>query len=52
MRQSVTYLGGDTNIYTGFEVTFAENADLCLQEAEVVFATFTSVKVTQATPVP
>ncbi|HMU92111.1 MAG TPA: hypothetical protein PKE35_14390 [Anaerolineales bacterium] len=52
VRQSVTYLGGDTNIYTGFEVTFAENADLCLQEAEMVFATFTSVKVTQATPVP
>ena len=52
IRQSVTYLGGDANIYTGFEVTFAENADLCLQAAEVVFATLTSVKVSQATPVP
>jgi hypothetical protein len=52
IRQSVTYLGGDANIYTGFEVSFAENADLCLQEAEVVIATLTSVKVSQATPVP
>ena len=51
-RQFVAYLGGDANIYTGFEVTFAENADLCLQEAEVVIATLTSVKITQATPVP
>ena len=52
VRQSVTYLGGDTNIYTGFEVTFAENANLSLQQAEVVLATFTSVKLTQATPDP
>ena len=52
VRQFVAYLGGDANIYTGFEVTFAENVDLCLQEAEVVIATLTSVKVSQATPVP
>jgi hypothetical protein len=52
VRQFVTYLGGDANIYSGFEVTFAENADLCLQEAEVVITTLTSVKVSQATPVP
>lgn len=52
VRQFVTYLGGDANIYTSFAVTFTENADLCLQEAEVVFATLTSVKVSQATPVP
>jgi hypothetical protein len=51
-RQFVTYLSGDGNIYTGFEVTFKENADLCLQEAEVVFATLTSVQVSQATPIP
>lgn len=52
VRQSVSYIGGDINIYTAFEVTFAENADLCLQDAETVFATLTSVKVSQATPVP
>ena len=52
VRQFVTYLGGDANIYTSFAVTFTENANLCLQEAEVVFATLTSVKVSQATPVP
>ena len=52
VRQSVSYIGGDINIYTAFEVTFAENADLCLEEAETVFATLTSVKVSQATPVP
>ncbi len=51
-RQSVFYLGGDANVYTGFEVSFIDNADLCLQEAELVIATFASVKVTQATPVP
>ena len=52
VKQFVTYLGGDTNVYTSFIVTFSENVDLCLQEAEVVFATLTSVKVSQATPVP
>ena len=52
VRQFVTYLGGDANIYTSFAVTFAKNADLCLQEAEVVLATLTSVKASQATPVP
>ncbi len=51
-RQFVTYNGGDRIIYTGFDVNFVENADLCLQQAETVLATLTSVKVTQATPVP
>ncbi|MBI3160949.1 MAG: hypothetical protein HYZ23_00485 [Chloroflexi bacterium] len=52
VMKSVAYIGGDINIYTGFEVTFAENPDLCLRESESVFATLGSVNVTQATPVP
>jgi hypothetical protein len=52
VRQFVTYLGGDANIYTGFEVTFDDEADLCLKEAEVVLGTFTSVLTSRATPVP
>ncbi|MBI5838930.1 MAG: hypothetical protein HZB19_02400 [Chloroflexi bacterium] len=51
-RRFVTYLGGDANIYTGFEVTFKEEADLCIQEAEVVLATLASVQTSQATPIP
>jgi len=52
VRQFVTYLGGDANIYTGFEVTFDQEADLCLKEAEVVLGTFTSVPTSKTTPVP
>lgn len=52
VKQFVAYLGGNANIYTSFAVTFAENADLCLQEAEVILATLTSVKISQGTPVP
>jgi len=52
VRQFVTYLGGDTNIYTGFEVTFDTEPDLCLKEAEVVLGTLTSVQITKATPLP
>jgi hypothetical protein len=51
-RQFVSYNGGDRNIYTAFDVNFVDNADLCLQEAEVVLGTLTSVKVSSATPVP
>jgi hypothetical protein len=52
VRQFVTYIGGDTNIYTGFEVTFKEEADLCIKEAEVVLGTLTSLPMTRATPAP
>ena len=51
-KQFVTYNGGDANIYTGFEVSFQQEPDLCLQEAEVVLATLISVKESQATPIP
>jgi hypothetical protein len=49
-RQFVTYTGGDGNIYTGFQVSFQQEADVCLQEAEVVLSTLTSVLMAQATP--
>jgi len=52
IRQFVTYVGGNANIYTGFEVSFKEEADLCIKEAEAVLGTLTSVPVSQATPVP
>jgi hypothetical protein len=51
-RQFVTYLGGDANIFTGFEVSFKEEADVCLKDAETVFGTLTSVEGSQATPIP
>lgn len=51
-RQFVTYLGGDVNIFTGFEVSFKEEADLCLKDAETVLGTLISIEVSQATPIP
>lgn len=50
VKQFVTYVGGDTNIYTSFEVDFQQDSDRCLQAAEVVFATLTSVSEVRATP--
>ncbi len=50
--QFVTYLGGDANIYTGFEVRFEQQMTACLQDAESVLSTLTSVPVSQATPAP
>ena len=51
-RQFVTYLGGDANIFTGFEVSFKDEADLCLKDAETVLGTLTSIEASQATPIP
>jgi len=51
-RQFVTYLGGDANVFTGFEVSFQEEADLCLEEAERVLGTLTSLQASEATPIP
>ena len=50
VKQFVSYVGGDANIYTGFQVSFHQDSDLCLQEAEVVLATLISVPEAQATP--
>jgi hypothetical protein len=49
-KQFVTYTGGDGNIYTGFQVTFQQDADLCIKEAEGVLSTLTSVLIVRATP--
>jgi len=41
----VTYTGGDGTIVTGFEVSFAEQADGCLGDAVAVLSTLRSVPV-------
>jgi hypothetical protein len=46
----VTYTGGDGRIITGFEVSFDEQVDQCLDDAVNVLSTLTSVPVSQATP--
>lgn len=51
VRQSVTYVGGDGRIYTGFQLSLEERPDQCITEAEVVLGTLTSVPVFQATPI-
>jgi hypothetical protein len=48
----VTYTGGDRTIITGFEVSFDEQMDECLADAETVLSTLRSVPVSQATPQP
>jgi hypothetical protein len=50
--QFVNYLGGDANIYTGFEVRFEDEMAACLQDAETVLSTLGSVPESQATPAP
>jgi len=51
-KRFVTYSGGDPNIYTAFEVSFQDPLDPCLNQAEEVLATLTSLPASQATPVP
>lgn len=51
-KKFVTYTGGDGKVVTGFEVSFDEQADECLAEAETVLTTFKSVPVSQSTPEP
>jgi hypothetical protein len=38
----VSYVGGDQKVLTGFQVSFNENKDQCLQEAEVIFGSLRS----------
>ncbi len=52
IKRFVTYTGGDLNVYTAFEVSFQDALDPCLNEAENVLATLTSLPASQATPVP
>lgn len=50
-RQSVTYVGGDGRIYTAFQLSLPDSPDQCIQEAEAVLTTLTSVPISQATPI-
>jgi len=51
VKQFVTYTGGDGNIYTAFQVSFQDQADQCLTDAESALTGLRSVTVSQATPI-
>ena len=51
VKQSATYVAGDGRIYTAFQVAVQDSPEQCLQEAETVLATLTSVQVSEATPI-
>lgn len=40
--QFVTYVGGDRRVLTGFQVSFNQQQEKCLQQAEVIFGTLRS----------
>lgn len=52
VRKFVTYTGGDGKIITAFQVSFEEQADECLADAQAVLTTLQSVPSYQATPTP
>ncbi len=52
VKQFVNYSGGDGNIFTGFELSFQDQPDQCMTDAEAVLATLVSVSASQATPAP
>jgi hypothetical protein len=52
VKKFVTYTGGDGKILTAFQVSFEEQADQCLADAETVLTTLQSVPSFQATPTP
>ena len=52
MKKFVTYTGGDGIVITGFMVSFEEQADKCLADAEAVITTLHSVPASLATPEP
>ncbi len=52
VKKFVTYTGGDGVIFTAFQVSFEEQADQCLADAETVLTTLRSVPSFQATPTP
>jgi hypothetical protein len=51
-KKFVTYTGGDGKVVTGFEVSFDDQSDACLADAETVLITLKSVSVSQSTPEP
>lgn len=52
VKKFVTYTGGDGRIFTAFQVTFEEQADECLADAQTVLTTLQSVPAFLATPTP
>lgn len=52
VRQFVTYTGSDGIILTAFEVTFQDQVETCLADAETVLATLRAVPDSVATPQP
>ncbi len=52
VKKFVTYTGGDGRIFTAFQVSFEEQADQCLADAETVLTTLQSVPSFRATPTP
>ena len=52
VKKFVTYTGGDGIVVTGFLVSFEEQADKCLADAEAVVTTLRSVPASLATPEP
>ena len=52
VKKFVTYTGGDGIVITAFMVSFEEQADKCLADAETVITTLRSIPATLATPEP
>ncbi len=52
VRQFVTYVGGDGVIYTAFQVSFGDQVDQCLADAEAVLGSLKNVSIYEATPIP
>ncbi len=49
----VSYVGGDRRVLTGFQVTFNEQKEQCLQDAEAIFGTLRSLSaIPTITPTP
>jgi hypothetical protein len=52
VKKFVTYTGGDGRIFTAFQVSFEEQVDECLVDAQTVLITLQSVPAFLATPTP
>jgi hypothetical protein len=50
VKKFVTYTGGDKIVITGFLVSFEEQSDVCLADAETVVTTLRSIPASLATP--
>lgn len=51
-KQFAAYQATDGIIFTSFQVNFVNGIEACLQDAETVLGTLTSIQQSQATPVP